>query len=269
VLPLLLAAYLLAAAKPVFDDAAAGSVLTRQAAGADPSWVERAIGRNQSAIYLNTPPGSATTLLETEFWNRNVTRVYNLGPGELCPLPETTTAIDVSTGDISPSPAKNTDYAVDSRGASRGTLVAVGGPNQYPLALYRIRRPLRVASTSSGVYSDGWMGDAAAFSIFGSGGNRRVHMTLTVGRAGWGGADVPGHVLILVGKPSSEEGQLVRIYDVRRWVLHRLQQRTFTFEARRPVRVEVHVRPTFSPSQFGLADRRQLGAQVAFRYTTR
>ena len=31
-------------------------------------------------------------------------------------------------------------------------------------------------------------------------------------------------------------------------------------------RVEVHVDPTFSPSQFGAPDTRQLGAQTAFTY---
>jgi hypothetical protein len=28
----------------------------------------------------------------------------------------------------------------------------------------------------------------------------------------------------------------------------------------------VHIHPTFSPSQFGFADTRQLGAQVSFAY---
>jgi hypothetical protein len=265
-LPLLLAAYLVAASKPVFDNAAGTSVITRQAAGADPSWVENAIGRKPSAVYLNTPPGSSTTLLETEFWNRNVSGVYNLGPGEICGLPETATKIDVATGMVSPPVAKGTDYAIDARGASPGALTATGGPSQYPLALYRIKRPLGVASTSEGVYGDGWMGDSAAFSVFGSNKKRPVHLTLTLGRAGWAGPDVPGHVLVLVGRPSSEKGKLVKVYDVRRWVIHRLAQRTFTFDVRPPVRIEVQLRPTFSPSQFGSPDTRQLGAQAAFRF---
>jgi hypothetical protein len=70
-----------------------------------------------------------------------------------------------------------------------------------------------------------------------------------------------------VGKPSSENAKLVKVYDVRRWVVHRLAERTFTFDAPPPVRVEIHVRPTFSPSQFGQPDTRQLGAQVSFGWT--
>jgi hypothetical protein len=266
-LPFLLAAYLVAASKPVFDNAAAASVITRQAAGADPSWVENAIGTKPSAVYLNTPPGSSTTLLQTEFWNRNVSGVYNLGPGEICELPETATAIDIATGKVNPPVANGTDYAIDTRGASPGALLATGGPSQYPLALYRLRRPLRVPSTSEGVYGDGWMGGSAAFSVFGSSGARPVRLRLTLGRAGWGGPDVPGHVVVRVGRPSSENGKLVEVYDVRRWVIHRLAQRTFTFDVRPPVRVDVHVRPTFSPSQFGLPDTRRLGAQVTFSWS--
>jgi hypothetical protein len=266
-LPLLLAAYFVAASKPLFDNVTAVSASTRQSAGPDPSWAEKAVGRNHKVVYLNTPPGSSTPLLETEFWNRNVSAIYDLGPGEICGLPETTATIDVATGKVIPPAAKGTDYAIDVRGASPGPLVASGGPSLYPLGLYRIKRPLRVDSTNVGVYGDGWMGETAAFSVFGSPGNQPVRLTLTLGRAGWGGPDVPGHVRILLGRPASASGKLVTVYGVRRWVVHRLAQRTFTFDVRPPVRVEVHVRPTFSPSQFGFADTRQLGVQVAFGWS--
>lgn len=269
-LPLLLAAYLVAASKPAFDDTAGASVSTRHAAGPDPSWVEKAIGRNKRVLYLNTPPGASVTLLETEFWNRNVSAIYNLGPGEICALPETTAAINVETGQVDPPAAPGADYAIaDSRSLFPGHLVAFGGPNEYPLALYRIKRPLRVGSTTEGVASDGWMGEHAAFSVFGSRGNRAVRITVGLGRAGWGGPDVPGHVRVVVGKPAAASGKLVKVYAVRRWVVHSLTQRTLSFEVRPPARVEVQVHPTFSPSQFGLTDTRQLGAQVSFSYGPR
>jgi len=266
-LPLLLAAYLIAASKPAFDDTAGASVSTRHAAGPDPSWVEKAVGRSKRVLYLNTPPGASVTLLETEFWNRNVSDIYNLGPGEICNLAETSSTINVDTGRVDPPPPRGIDYAIaDSRSRFPGDLVASGGPNEYPLALYRIRRPLRVGSTTDGLASDGWMGADAAFSVFGSPGNRPVRVTVTLGRAGWGGTDVPGHVRIVAGKPAAASGKLVKVYDVRRWVVHSLAQRTFEFDVRPPVRIEVHIHPTFSPSQFGLADTRQLGAQVSFAY---
>lgn len=266
-LPLLLAAYLVAASKPVFDDATGASASTRQAAGPDASWVERAIGRDKDVLYLNTPPGASVTLLETEFWNRNVSAVYDLGPSEICALPETRATINVDTGQVESSAGKGADYAiVDRRVPFPGEQIALGGPGEYPLALDRIKRPLRVGSTTEGVYSDRWMGESAAFSVFGSPGNRRVRVTLLLGRAGWGGPDVPGKVRIAVGRPAAAGGKLAKVYEVRHWVVHRLAQRTFTFAARPPVRIEVHVQPTFSPSQFGQPDTRQLGAQVSFGF---
>jgi hypothetical protein len=266
-LPLLLAAYLVAASKPVFDDTAGASVSTRHAAGPDASWVEQAVGQNRRVIYLNTPPGASNTLLETEFWNRNVSAIYNLGPGEICSLPETPAEINVDTGRVAPPPAQGADYAIaDSRSLFPGRLIAAGGPSEYPLALYRIKPPLRVQSTTEGLTGDGWMGQSAAFSVFGSRGNRPVRINVALGRAGWGGPDVPGHVRILVGRPAAASGKLVKVYDVRRWVVHSLTQRTFAFHVRPPVRVQVEVQPTFSPSQFGQPDTRQLGAQVSFSY---
>jgi hypothetical protein len=71
--------------------------------------------------------------------------------------------------------------------------------------------------------------------------------------------------VISVGKPAAAGSGLQRTLETRRLTLHRLEQRSFTFEAQSvPVRVTVHVAPTFSPSQFGQADARQLGAQVSF-----
>jgi len=92
-------------------------------------------------------------------------------------------------------------------------------------------------------------------------------MVVSVGRTGWGGTDVPGRVLILLGRPAATGSGLAKVLGARAWVVHRLEQRTFVFAARRPpLRVVVKVAPTFSPSQFGLADTRQLGAQVSFSF---
>jgi hypothetical protein len=71
--------------------------------------------------------------------------------------------------------------------------------------------------------------------------------------------------VISVGKPAASGSGLEGTLETRRWTLHRLEQRSFTFKAlSAPIRVIVHVAPTFSPSQFGQPDARQLGAQVSF-----
>ena len=81
---------------------------------------------------------------------------------------------------------------------------------------------------------------------------------------------MPGAAVIRVGKPAAKGPGLARVEAVRTFRLHRLAGRTLTFRvAQLPVRVVVTVRPTFSPSQFGLADARSLGAQVSFAFATR
>jgi hypothetical protein len=273
-LPVLLVAYLGAASVPALKDMHAVSRNTRAAAGDDASWVVRAAGRGNKVIYVNTPtPGvsPSTVLLETEFWNPNVVGVYNVGAGEICPLPATAAATNVATGRIEPPIPQNVDYGVFSRDVPfTGRLVAVGGPRDQPLGLYRVGRSLRVGEVTSGIYGDGWMGAEASYTRYaskGSGGR----LTVTISRTAWAGPDVPGQVVIRVGRPSATGLGLARVSDVRRWTVHRLQQRTFTFERPSPpVRALVTIDPTFSPAQFpGQTDGRQLGAIVTFSFTPR
>jgi hypothetical protein len=52
----------------------------------------------------------------------------------------------------------------------------------------------------------------------------------------------------------------------RNWVIHSGAERVFRLPAPAPpYRAEVRVNPTFTPSAYGSADTRQLGAQVTFR----
>ena len=58
---------------------------------------------------------------------------------------------------------------------------------------------------------------------------------------------------------------LARVTASRRWTVHSNGAHTFVLPVPpAPFRVEVQVTPTFSPAQFGHADTRQLGAQLAF-----
>jgi hypothetical protein len=83
---------------------------------------------------------------------------------------------------------------------------------------------------------------------------------VTVSRASWGGPDVPGHVAITVS-PSAAR------LSVRHLVIHSRQTRRVSVATpAQPFMVRVHVSPTFSPSQFGQADTRQLGARASFDY---
>jgi hypothetical protein len=73
-----------------------------------------------------------------------------------------------------------------------------------------------------------------------------------------------------LGAPARSGSGLAKVFEVRHWVVHWLAQRSVVFDIPPPpVRVEIQVTPTFSPSQFGQADTRQLGAQVSFRFESR
>jgi Dolichyl-phosphate-mannose-protein mannosyltransferase len=273
-LPILLAAYLIAASKPALDDVHAASRVSRAAAGPDASWVVRAAGRDGDAIYVNSPTGGlapSNVALQTEFWNPNVVGVYSVGANEICPLPETATATDVATGRIEPPVPRGVEYGVVDRNLPfAGQVVAVGGPPDQPLALYRVGSSLRVGELTAGVYGDGWMGAEASYTRFGPTGSPG-RLTVTLGRRAWAGPDVPGDVVIRVGRPSASGPGLARVSAVRRWTVHRLQERTFVFATPPPpVRAVVTVDPTFSPSQFpGSSDTRQLGAMATFSYEPR
>ena len=273
-LPLLLATYMLAASKPALDDVHAASRVSRAAAGSDASWVVRAAGRGNDALYVDSPTRGVapwTVLLQTEFWNPNVVGVYSVGGKKLCPLPETATTIDVSIGRIEPPVPDGVQYGIVDRNLPfSGRRVAVGGPSDQPLVLYRVARSLRIGELTSGIYGDGWIGQEASYSRFAPKG-LPGRLTVTVSRRAWGGPDVPGHVVIRVGRPSPSGPGLARTSAVRRLTLHRLQQSSFVFDTPPPpVRAVVTVDPTFSPAQFpGSSDTRQLGAMVSFSYEPR
>jgi hypothetical protein len=269
VLPGLLAAYLIAASIPVQAQVLAGSRDSRSAAGLEASWVIRAVGRSSPVVYVMAPSRAvapSTVLLQTEFWNPNVVGVYTIGATEICGIYETATTVEGASGRVEPPVPDHVDYAIADRSLPfAGRRVAVGGPADEPLALYRVGRSLRVGEITAGVYGDGWMGEEASYSRYVSPRREPGRLTVTVGRQAWGGPDVAGHVVIRVGKPAPAGPGFEHVLATRRWTVHRLEQRTFTFETPPPpIRAVVHVEPTFSPSQFGYADTRQLGAQVSF-----
>lgn len=228
-----------------------------------PSWVDERLGSNGNATFLL---GTTTEIFpetldlwQTQFWNRSLHSVYNLSTPEPAGGPETAARVDPSTGLIlataSGKPLKAGNIISSLPFGLDGRLIAA----RPPFALYRTHGPLRVAQETTGVYGDGWMGADAGFAQFAV--QRRGRITLTLSRTAWGGPDVPGHATIDLttadGKPLA----------IRKWVLHSGRARSFTLRTQpRPFRVTVHIAPTFSPSQFGQTDTRQLGAQVAFRY---
>jgi hypothetical protein len=232
-----------------------------------PSWIDSRIGSGGNAAFLlgTTPESWPETLglWENEFWNRSLGAVYNLGTPEPGGGPETPVQISPGSGTIvstttgQPVRARyvvsNLSFGLDGR--------LIGA--HPPFALYQTDGPLRVVEARSGVYGDGWAGADASYTRFVA--MTPGHLTVTLSRDLWRGPDVPGHVrvqLIPLKGPGTGKALLARS-----WTLHSGGGHAFTFATPdRPFVVTVHVSPTFSPSQFGQADTRQLGAHVRFRY---
>jgi hypothetical protein len=275
VAPAIVAGVLGAGSYFVFKNIEPQATALGNAAGPDPSWIEHAIGRGSEAAFLYRPGANAEvwqsseTMLLTQFWNPNVQTVYNLGTPELCQLPENSATIQRTTGRISGTWNRAFPrYVVASRDLLPvGKRLATGGTPNSPLALYEVDPPLRIAASVEGVYGDDWMGSDAAYNRFATGeegGYIGIRVSFRAKELG-----VPGKVQIRVGS-LAEEGGVLRIGSlttVRRRTIPSFRQHFFAL--RTPsgrFRVEVNVEPTFSPSEFGQADTRQLGAIVSFTY---
>lgn len=236
----------------------------------DPSWIDHAVGQRPRVdlVYAGDPePERAQTIiLFTQFWNRSVAGVDRLTPFLVCCVDSRAAPTDHATGRVrSGAPVQAADYVVPvpPNAEVAGTPIA----HASSLTLVRPTRPLRVLSTTRGVYSDGWMGASASYDRFGPGVGRS-RARVVVSREAWTGRDVPGRVRIDVRqlRGADAASMLGRVVVRRTWTVHAGSTRTFELGALRgPYRVAVHVTPTFSPSAFGIADARQLGAQVRFQ----
>jgi hypothetical protein len=228
-------------------------------AGAKIEWIDGAVGAGAKAGFLLTPQVDPRALWQLEFWNRALGPVYILGPSEAGGLPHHSVRIDPLDGDVEGSGVRRLPaYLVTPR-----TYAAVGqvAARQGYWVLYRIKAPLRLRSRVEGVAPDGWIGHRGSDIVYRASPQSSSAMTVQVSRASWGGKDLPSPVLI-----EARSLQTGRLLARRTWVVHSLATKRFKLgRLPEPYRVSVLVRRTFSPADFGLADQRQLGAQVAFQ----
>jgi hypothetical protein len=244
--------------------------LVKTTHGQNRSWVDRAVGPEQPVDYIyGGGPDlwfEATKLWQIELWNRSVDDIYNIGVPQPTGLVEVQASIDAATGRIAllPQDAPPDSFVVaDERLGLSGRILKRHGQ----LALYRLDPPARLQQTSEGVYSDAWIGAEGAFTQYRTPGNRPMQLDLTVSRQAWGGPDVPGRVSVRLGTVVTHDRRAAigKVIASRTWVAHSGKAHRFTFQTPPPpFRVELKVSPTFSPSQFGSKDDRQLGVQVAF-----
>ena len=123
------------------------------------SWIDRAVGTHANVAVLWSG-GSADRIWQDEFWNRSIRTVYGLDGAELDGgMPQTSVTARRSTSvlvDPNGSPIDADYILTDSRTPVFGTRVA--GDDAHRLALYRVRKPARIALRISGWYDDFWTG---------------------------------------------------------------------------------------------------------------
>jgi hypothetical protein len=251
-------------------------------------WLDQATGRRPS-LYLGQNIADPQGIWLMEFWNPSLKYFWSLdgtvpGPGAI-----NTPDLHKTDGQLYPEP--NVDYVVADAGVDPvGRLVyqpslpyEVQTTDEFGFVhtkiqrapsswrVYRIEKPFRLRSAPVGIFSDGWTGAASSYSQFSTPGNRPGFLRIGVSRAAWKGPDKPGHVTIRVGRlviGHNRQPAMGRLIAVRRWTVHRGSERTFTIPVPRPpLRVEVTVDPTFSPTDYGFSDQRELGAQISYGWS--
>jgi hypothetical protein len=234
------------------------------------SWIDRALGPGQRVDYLYGGGADlwyeANVLWQLELWNRSLDDIYNIGVSQQAGIVEVKASIDLATGRLAllpqDVPPGRHAVAAERLGVS-GQILARSGQ----LALYRLDPPARLRKTIHGVHDDGWMGSEAALTQYTTPANRPAGLHVTVSRDAWRGPDVPGRVVLRLGTVVERDGRVEvgNVLESRSWVAH--SGRTHVFKLRTPpppFRVELEVSPTFSPSEFGQDDTRQLGVTVGF-----
>lgn len=267
-IPVVLAAFLMLSSGSVFAKVTYIANATRHAGGleGDPSWIDHAIGSDKRVEFLDTTEISDPHILwQTEFWNRSVRRIFGVTSNDPS-IPDVTASLDPANGEVRPdlpagSPDQNPRYVVAaSNVAVAGRRIAQAGF----LSLYRVTPPLGLASVVSGVQPDAWMGSSASYTDYrGRPGSR---LKVLVWRPKLTGPS-PAHVRVAVGRVRSSNGAagLGAVWTTQTWTLRNGARHVFTLPIRsEPFQVSMTVDPTFVPSQYGLADTRELGVQVSF-----
>ena len=232
------------------------------------NWLDEITG-GEPVVYLgqNINTGAALGIWLTEFWNRSLKHVWSLDGTAPGPGPVQTPDLVATDGRLAPDPGAK--YVLAERGVDVDGELVGRPPNTGRWFVYRLDGPLRLAHAETGVFTDGWMGAQSAYNQYASPAGKGGNMVVRLGRWAWGGPDKPGRVLIRVGtlvKGADKQPHIGEVTATRRWTIHSLSRATFVIPAPAPpFRVEVTVRPTFSPSDYeGESDRRELGAQVGY-----
>ncbi|MEO5576441.1 MAG: hypothetical protein ABIR67_08290, partial [Gaiellaceae bacterium] len=161
-LPAAVLAYFALAIQPIhagphgMEQAAAGALFEGISGRRD--WIDRAVGDEEVAVLYTGLP-HRFTVLQNEFFNRAVGRVYTSSGPMDGGLPETPVTVDEATGEVrrpDGSVVRERHVLTDGSVAIDGEPVA--RDERLGLTLYRTNGPLISTTRVTGVYNDQWSG---------------------------------------------------------------------------------------------------------------
>jgi hypothetical protein len=230
-------------------------------------WVEQATDGG-SVVIIGQQIADPIGIYLTEFFNPSVTKVWSLdgsapGPGAI--LTPDLAGVD---GTLTPSPG--TEYALALNGVELQAPVVTrnGGATLYRLD----GKPLRLASGTTGLYTDGWMADEAAYTRYDVSGDGPGQAVVVLSRERWCPHDKPGQATVRIGPVGiGEDNQpaIARVTASRTGTVHACEAIGFALPTPAgPWRVEVKIDPTFVPRELDPSrhDQRQLGAVFEARF---
>ena len=245
-------------------------IFSRQVAGnlATPyDWVDQATDGG-SVVIIGQQITDPIGIYLTEFFNSSVKKVWSIdgsapGPGAI--LTPDLAGVD---GTLTPSPG--TDYALALNGVELQAPVVT---SNLGATLYRIDgKPLKLAAGTTGLYSDGWMSDEAAYTRYDVSGDGPGQAVVTLSRDRWCPHDKPGNATVRIGPVGigpDNQPAIEKVTAVRTGVVHACEAIGFALPTPgRPWRVEVKIDPTFVPRELDPSrhDQRQLGAVFNARF---
>ena len=247
-----------------FGSARVQAFAARTAPGVgDANWIDDRVGTDAKVVFVNDQglDGDPHVLWQTEFWNRSVHPVLNLAAPQ--DVLGTTATINPATGRITAAqPDVVRDAGTAKYAVAPATIELAGRVLERPgrLVLYRLQQPLRIARSTSGLYTDGWTADRVSLTQYATPAPGPAVLVITFQRPSIGIPLDPAKVTITAG-PLGADPTANRIVTVPEG-----KTRVLTVPVRSlPFHVDLTVSPTFSPAALGLsADTRQLGVLASF-----
>ena len=238
-----------------------------------PTWVDDHT-HGAPTLYIGQQMTDQNSEWLLEFWNRSIKKVFSLDGTAQGPGPTRTPDPSASDGALSHDPGY--PYVVEEKGIDvAGAQVAAhlhkAGGGYELWRLIRVDPPLRLRSSVTGIYTDGWTSESSSYTRYSTDGDRSGRIRIGISRTAWDGPDKPGRVTVKLGPiviGSDKQPHVGEPAVTRRLTIHSKQEKTLLLDAPGPrFRVEVTITPTFVPQELAPQqsnDRRQLGAVVSY-----